>query len=248
VAEPALPTVTIRRRGAEVQITGHMKTDIAAMNTVVTKTMASSRASAKIAQSLTNLKLFAIAMHSYNDQHGRLPPAVVTSKDGKPLYSWRVLLLPYLDPKGEDLYKEFNLEEPWDSEHNKTLLAKMPPVFTVPGVKTKEPYSTFYQVFTGKEAIFWDGEVRKIPDAFKDGTSNTLLVVEAGEAVPWTKPVDLPYAPDKPLPKLGGLFPELPAFYVTMGDGSTRAIPRKIRERTLRALITPAGGERIEDF
>src|SRR4051794_10739862 len=78
-------------------------------------------------KSITSLKQFALAFHNHNADQGRLPPARVYDKDGRPLYSWRVLILPYLGEK--KLYEEFRLDEPWDGPHNKKLLAKMPEVF-----------------------------------------------------------------------------------------------------------------------
>jgi hypothetical protein len=72
----------------------------------------------------------ALALHNYHDKHGRLPPAVVYGEDGKPLHSWRVLLLPFI-AQGE-LYREFKLDEPWDSPHNLALLPRMPATFAPP--------------------------------------------------------------------------------------------------------------------
>jgi hypothetical protein len=194
-------------------------------------------------RSANNLFQLAHAMHLYSDSHGgRFPPAIVFNQDGKPLYSWRVLLLPYIEQ--EKLYKEFNLEEAWDSEHNKTLLAKMPEIYAPTGSKTKERFTTFYQAFFGPGAAFEGKEGKRFAADFQnDGTSNTILFVEAGEPVPWTRPVDLPYAADKPLPKLGGLLPDLPTFNAAMADGSVRSVNRKVSEKTLRAAITPNGGE-----
>jgi hypothetical protein len=154
-----------------------------------------------------------------------------------------VALLPFLE-EGQ-LYREFHLDEPWDSEHNKKLLARMPKVYAPVRGKTKEPYTTFYQAFYGKGAAFEEGEVMRIPASFSDGTNVTILFVEAAEPVPWTKPVDLPYSPDKPLPKLGGLFKDV--FHVVFVGGPSRPIKKTIKEKTLRALITRAGGEPIED-
>jgi hypothetical protein len=166
--------------------------------------------------------------------------------------SWRVALLPYL---GEGaLYKEFRLDEPWDSKHNKKLLARMPKIYapTVSG-KPARPNTTYYQVFTGPDTPFNPRAVRgappislgaSLPASFTDGTSYTILVVEAGKPVPWTKPEDLTYDAKKPVPKVGGLFRE--GFHIALVDGSTRFIDRKIDARTLRALITPAGGEKID--
>jgi hypothetical protein len=244
LAEPALQAAKVRQQGAEVQVTASLKTDAAALGNAVVEATESINASANRARSMNNLRQLAIAMHGYNDVYKRLPPAVVASKDGKPLYSWRVALLPFIE--GDKLYQEFNLEEPWDSEHNKTLLAKMPKVYAPVGVKTKEPYTTFYQVFYGKGAAFQSDEATIIPASFTDGTAYTILIAEAAEPVPWTKPADLPFGPDKPLPKVGGLFKDF--FTVAMTDGSSRAIPKTVKEKTLRALITRNGGEHIEDF
>ena len=76
----------------------------------------------------------------------------------------------------------------------------------------------------------------------KDGTANTLLVVEAATAVPWTKPDDLPYEPGRPLPMLGGIFHD--GFQAVMADGrSSRFLPKKIPPETIRAMITHQGAE-----
>src|SRR5438309_4181754 len=104
--------------------------------------------------SVNNLKQIVLAMHQYHEQYGRLPPAVVRTSAGQPLYSWRVLLLPYLEE--EKLYAEFHLHEPWDSPHNTSLLRRMPKVYAPPsGVATgAPPTSTFYQVFIGEGTPF----------------------------------------------------------------------------------------------
>jgi hypothetical protein len=200
-------------------------------------------------QSQNNLKVIGIAFHNYHTTYGVFPAAVAYQKGKKPLLSWRVAILPYIEQ--DALYKKFKLDEPWDSPHNKKLIPLMPKVFAPPMVgKPAKPWHTYYQVFTGKEAIFDPGKVRAGGGTFNvgpgiltitDGTSNTALVVEAGEPVPWTKPDDLVYDAKKPLPKLGGLFKE--GFHVAMADGSVRIIGRKAKEKALRALITAAGGE-----
>jgi hypothetical protein len=190
-----------------------------------------------------SLKNIGLAMHNYHDVYGHFPAAASYDKQGRPLLSWRVHILPYLEQ--EELYKQFHLDEPWDSEHNKQLLAKMPSIYAAPlPGGAKERSTTPYQVFTGKGAIF-EGKkglsIKQISDG--DGTANTLLVVEAGEAVPWTKPQDLPSDPDKPLPKLG--MPRADGFLALFADGSVRYIRKTTKEKTLRALITWNGGESI---
>jgi len=171
------------------------------------------------------------------------PPAgqAVGGKGSKALLSWRVALLPYLQEN--ELYHQFKLDEPWDSPHNKALLKKMPKVFAPPGVKTPEPYSTFYQVFVGPHAAFEKHRGLRIVD-FLDGTSNTILIAEAGSAVPWTKPEDLHFAPDEPIPQLGGLFPG--KFHVAMADGSALALSKHIDADTLSKAIMRDDGFPID--
>jgi prepilin-type N-terminal cleavage/methylation domain-containing protein/prepilin-type processing-associated H-X9-DG protein len=188
---------------------------------------------------LNNLKQLGLAMHNYHDKEGSFPPAAVFDKNGKALLSWRVLLLPYLE--ADDLYKEFKLDEPWDSAHNKKLLAKMPPLFASPAAKP-DATDTIYQTFVGDGTVF-EGKKGIAINDIKDGTSNTIMIVEAADAVPWTKPADLPYDPAKPLPKLGGVTKA--GSNALFCDGSVRLLSASIAEQTLRALITRSGGETI---
>ena len=195
------------------------------------------RQAADQARTSNNLKQLALAMLTYQDQFGHFPPAVVTSADGRPLYSWRVAILPFLEQEG--LYREFKLDAPWDSPHNRKLLAKMPPVFALQGVPTKEPGSTFLQLVVGPGTPFGGKNPPKLPGDFPGGTSNTLLIVTAAEAVPWTKPADLAYDPKGPLPKLGR---QLSAGTpVALADGSVRFLEPALDEKMLRDLIAPPG-------
>ncbi len=199
------------------------------------------------AQIGANLRRIGLALLQYNDEYGHLPPPVVEDEAGRPLYSWRVALLPFLGE--EALYREFHLDEPWDSPHNRALLARMPAVYSAPGAKARQPHTTFYQYVVGEATVFrgpgpgrmhltaeaialqaaapsgagepaWPQVLMalgnapretiapgptpvRIPASFLNGTSNTILVAEAGQDVPWTKPADLPFDPELPLPALG---------------------------------------------
>jgi prepilin-type processing-associated H-X9-DG protein len=200
-----------------------------------------------------NLKQIGLALRSYHEDHGRFPPAVIYSPEGRPLYSWRVLILPYLEQK--DLYDKFDLNAPWDSPGNRELLAKRPWVYEPVGIAT-EPSLTFDQVFIGTGTAF-EGPRGVTLDDFPDGPERTLLVVEAAEPVPWTKPIDLPYMAVAQLPQLGGVFKArsrpldsggVDGFNALFADGSVRFIHKKrITEPVLRALITRNGGERMND-
>src|SRR5262249_50301364 len=224
----------IKNQGTVLEVSGRLKLEPAALaDAAILMRRAAERATTQ-----NNLHQIAIAMFNYESAMRCFPPPAISSKDGKPLLSWRVALLPYLDQL--DLYNQFKLDEPWDSPNNKKLLEKMPKVYAPVRGQTKVPYSTYYQVFTGQEAPFrLDGKAEGPRIAnFTDGTSNTFLVVEAGEAVPWTRPDDLPYDAKKPVPRLGGQFQQ--GFHAAMADGSILFIKKEIDEAILRALINPA--------
>jgi hypothetical protein len=182
-------------------------------------------------------------------------PAGLADLDRRPILSWRVALLPQLGHK--ELFQRFKLNEPWDGPNNRKLLAEMPDVYRPTRGPVKEGH-TYYQTFTGEQAVFpalgLPGRIEAAGEApnpmyasrarIIDGTSYTLLVVEGGEPVPWTRPDDLPYDPAKPVPRLGGLFDG--DFNACFCDGSVHLIPRTIPEKMLRALITPHGGEVVD--
>ncbi len=181
-----------------------------------------------------NLKVIGLAMHNYLDVHGRFPAPAIQGPDGKPLLSWRVAILPYLAE--DELYRSFKLDEPWDSPHNKALLRRMPRVFAPPRPPGQAQEGlTHVRVFVGKGTPFEGGRGPRRED-FNDGPDRTMMAVEADEAVPWTKPDELPYAPDKPLPTLGG--GPRGSFAALMADGGVRFIPAKLDEALLRRAIT----------
>jgi hypothetical protein len=202
--------------------------------------IAKARRAATQTQSFNNLKQFALAMHNYADQHQSFPPAVLYGPDGKTPYSWRVALLPYLEQG--PLYEQYKKDEPWDSPNNKLVLAKMPAVFRDPGDPADSTFSSYYGI-TGPSTIFSGKEGIKILQ-IADGTSNTLMLVEAQRDIPWTKPEDIPVAFAAPLPKLGGHYPDV--FLAAFCDGAVRAISQNIDPKQMRKLIMPNDGEPID--
>lgn len=212
--------------------------------------------------SSNNLKQMTIALHAYADDHsGRLPPPAILDQEGKPLLSWRVLILPYVEQ--QDLYERFHLDEPWDSEHNIKLLKEIPEVYSpVKGAHWTDNAppagTTFYQVIVGPGAAFEHKPVGiSLSRDIMDGTSNTILIVSASKSVPWTKPEDLSYAPGGPLPELmrleyesGGWFtsPKL-CYEIGWADGSVvRCDPAHFTESELRSAILRNDGRTFDPF
>jgi hypothetical protein len=222
--------LTCKATGAEL---------VAAVKTAIPMVTASAGGAAKRVTAANNLKQIALAMHNYHDATGAFPAAAIVDKAGKPLLSWRVAILPYIEQ--QELYKQFKLDEPWDGPNNKKLLGRMPKTYELPGAMSA-PNTTFFRVFQGPKAAFEGNKGLKITD-FTDGTSNTFLVVEAGQAVPWTKPDPLPFDPQKPLPMLGALAPD--SFLAVFADGAVHAVKKMTPEATLKALITRNAGDKI---
>jgi RNA polymerase sigma factor (sigma-70 family) len=193
-----------------------------------------------------NLKQIMLALHNYQDANGGFPPAAIYGKDGQPLLSWRVALLPYLEKA--KLYEKFHMDEPWDSEHNMPLSRSMPDVFKTPNntgqMRLNGQIETRIQGFHGKGAFFEGITGVKIPD-ITDGTSNTIAIALSATPTIWTKPGDLPFVEGAPLPALD----ETDAFYmVGLADGSVRSMPTNAKGMPplLKKMITRNGGEIID--
>jgi prepilin-type processing-associated H-X9-DG protein len=194
---------------------------------------------------VNNLKSIGRASYRYQEEHGHFPAATITDSRGKPLLSWRVALLPYLGER--DLYAQFRLDEPWDSPHNRALVARMPAVYACPSEPRRARGMTRYQAVVGPNAglgvVGTMFEARRGVDIREatDGTSNTILVAEAATLVPWTRPDDLRYAQDAPLPSFGSR--HRGGFHVAFVDGSVRLLKFTLAPETLRTLLTRDGGE-----
>ena len=202
------------------------------------------RQAAERMSSANNLKQIALAIHNYHDANGHLPNDI-TDKNGKPILSWRVAILPYIEQ--DNLYRQFKLDEPWDSKNNKPLSQAIVKVYLSPQAPLANPAGmTHYQGFVGPGTGFEPGKKLKFDD-FLDGTSNTIMVVETAEAVEWAKPGGIPFDPNKPLPKLKGAGqPNI--LQAALCDGSVRSINLKsVTEKTLKNAITRNDGNLLGD-
>jgi prepilin-type processing-associated H-X9-DG protein len=229
-------TIEKDRMHVEVQATNSTAT-IGILTGLLLPAVQSAREAARRMSSSNNLKQMGLAMHNYADVYRKLPARAIYAKDGTPLLSWRVAILPFIEQ--QQLYEQFHLDEPWDSEHNKTLISKMPPMYASP----RSPGESFHSNYVMPYGEGLPGSLQKIGfQNITDGTSNTIALVEVdGEyAVPWTAPEDF----DADEESLTDAFPmngqgTNVAFY----DGSVRFLSQFIDEEVLHALLTHAGGE-----
>jgi hypothetical protein len=202
------------------------------------------REAARRAQSTNNMKQIGLAMLNYCDANRKFPPAYTADKQGKPLLSWRVLILPYLDQAA--LYGQFHLDEPWDSEHNKKLIDLMPPEYRNPNAAAG-PGLTNYLTVRGEHTAF-PGKEGIALQQITDGTSYTIMAVEADNerSVPWTKLDDFQYDDKNPMAGLFGMRPGgvLAAFC----DGSVRLIPAQIGPDNLKAFFIRDSGKPKAQF
>jgi hypothetical protein len=200
--------------------------------------------------SSNNVRQLLIATHNMHSTYGSLPPpAIYDAKTGQPLLSWRVAYLPFIDGESEALYKQFKLTEPWDSEHNRPLIDKMPKVYSIPNTSPPTGH-TYYRTFVGPGTVYDPATLKPggpfgktaISFAqFTDGTANTMLIAEGPTPVPWTKPEEFEISSDGPLPALGGIFEG--GFNAGIADGRIYFVSDRVSEKTLRAALTPRGHE-----
>ena len=192
-----------------------------------------------------NLKRLGLACHDYHEAHGHFPAPTLARGDGTPLLSWRVAILPYLGHRS--LYDRFHLDEPWNSPHNRSLLAEMPSEFACPGAAGETDGRTGYKVVVGPAidpyTVSTPFDARRGVDLreITDGTSNTVLILETDSGVPWTSPDDLHWSPGGPLPRLSS--PHKGGAHAVFADGMTRFVKQTTEANILLAILTANGGE-----
>jgi type II secretory pathway pseudopilin PulG len=227
----------IQTDGGTVSVTTSIPLSEVPISTIVSALMATRKAADR-SQSANNLKQIALAFHQFESANKKFPHST-KSPDPSHVHpvSWRVMILPFMEQKA--LYNLYRFDEPWDGPNNSKLLSMVPIQYRHPEAPA-DSTNTPYLAITGEEAMFQPSKDTLQSDV-RDGLARTLMVVESKSTIPWTKPDDLAYASDKPLPSIGGFSEE--GFQAAFGDGSVRFISKTIAESVLRALMTARGGE-----
>ena len=212
------------------------------------------RSAAQCAECETNLREIGEALEAYYSEHGEYPPAVVYGENGKPMHSWRVLILPHLGPKAQAIYEAYKMDEPWDSKHNSNYVSLMPLVYACPSDRKSLQGETSYLAIVGDNTVInrdrptrrsagYDGPV------LRDNPSETMVILEtSGSGVNWLKPQDIPVAAlaaglDSPNPASPGS-DHLQGVNILMADQSILRIPPEldVSSDDLRGMATIDGG------
>lgn len=266
MAQDAVQKLTIEHKEKEVLASLNVDVNVEALKPILKGAIqiggaGGPRAAADLVRRKNNLKQIGIAMHTYLDSHQHFPRQAIFSPPpetggpgSKPMLSWRVAILPYIEQ--ESLYKQIRMDEPWDSEHNSQFHKQMPQIYAGPGLPADaEPGMTRIQVLTGDETMFpkptpANPVVKVGIGSVQDGLSNTIMVVEAEKPVNWMAPEDVSFKPS-PTGFLANQLgvPNEPFFLALMGDGSIREVRRTVAPMTLQNLIMRADGNPIDpDF
>ena len=220
---------------------------VAILAALLLPAVSSAREAARRAACLNNLHQIALAMQNYHTAHDTFPPAYLADKNGKPMHSWRVLLLPYL---GQDaLYRRYNFKEPWNSPGNQAVTASLPPMFRCPSDSTINPTETNYVMIVGPQTISAGANAVKLKD-ITDGTSSTLMIVEVtGTGIHWAEPRDLKadaidFSVDhRDGAGIGSQHPG--GANAAFLDGSVRFLNGDTDPDDVRAMSTISGGEHV---
>jgi prepilin-type processing-associated H-X9-DG protein len=196
------------------------------------------REAARRSQSSNNLKQIGIALHNYHDTHGTFPPAYVADEDGTPLYSWRVLILPFME-QGH-IYDQWDKEKAWDSPENIHLSNTMIATFRSPSDNLVAPNGTSYVALIDPKGVFSGPEGTNFAQ-IKDGTSNTLMVISVkGISGSWAAPIDPVWSETSK--RIGNQPGDLQVVHpggtmVLLADGSVKFLSNSTDSQTLESMV-----------
>jgi prepilin-type processing-associated H-X9-DG protein len=208
------------------------------------ETITTPRPSAIRTQCGRNVAIIATALRQYLIFHDALPPAYTVDANGKPLHSWRTLLLPYLDQQA--LYDSIDLSKPWDDPVNAKARETAVDIYRCPTLPDGAGNMTTYLAIVSPDSAMQGGRSRRLEE-ISDGSTNTLVVIEVAtdRAVPWMSPLDaseqdvMQIGPDSNLPHRGGV-------HAAFADGHVMFLRHDLTADQRRALISRAGGDKVD--
>jgi len=189
-----------------------------------------------------NLKQIGYALHKYHDEFGVFPPAYISDEDGRPMHSWRVLILPYVEQL--ELYEKYDFSEPWDGPKNIKLLKQRPNVYSCPSRYERDSTLTAYAAIVGDECVFRGPQPVSIAE-ITDGTSNTGMVSEVSHArIRWTEPRDISFGAFPGIGQPDGLRSDHDGgVFLMRADGSVKFLSEEEPTEKVRAMLTRNGGD-----
>ena len=199
-----------------------------------------SRPAARRAQCVNNLKQIALAFWNYEQVYNALPPAYTVDANGRPLHSWRTLILPYLEQ--EPLYQTIDLSKPWNDPTNARAVETGLLVFRCPEAAGPRN-TTSYLAIVAPNGCWIPAKSRRLAE-ITDPRELTLMVIESGEenAVPWMAPIDA----DESLVMSLGPTTKLHHAGGTNGcfvDGSVKFLKAQTPAAVRRAWISISGND-----
>jgi hypothetical protein len=202
----------------------------------------SAREPARRSQCRNNLREIGLALLEYEEAHHALPPAYTVDADGKPLHSWRTLILPFMEQR--ELYKTIDLSKPWDDPANKTAFEASIPPYRCPSVDCPATHTTYLAV-VAPGGCFRPARPRELPE-ITDDRDLTLMVIEvaAERAVHWMSPTD---AGESEIVNLGTVtkLPHPSVVQAVTASGSVLLVGANSKQDKLRALISIAGNDDV---
>jgi len=195
------------------------------------------------------LRTIGLALQSYHDQYDTFPPAYIADESGKPIHSWRVLILPFLEYSS--LYDQYDFSEPWDGPNNSKLLDSLPEPYGCPA--QDHGNATSYLAIVGPRTA-WLGDQGRKESEFKNELSQTVLVLEASsEKIPWMEPRDFDF--ESALKSVQATKRGRPAVHheeryqewffkidagrnVMFADGTVRGVSDSLDQETWKAIFT----------
>lgn len=210
----------------------------------------SSRESARLSTCKNNLQQLGLALSNYHEAYGTFPPAYIPDEAGRPMHSWRVLILPFLDQSR--MYDAYDFDKPWNHADNLAVAQKTPQVFRCPSAPPGgQINATHYVYVTGPDTCFDGAEGIRLQD-ITDGQSQTILVVETHQSsISWNEPHDLEVSRWKRIgvpSTVSSTSDHAAGFHVVFADGSVRFIQQPIDPGIFKAMTTPRGGEDLDEF